>query len=144
MTPEQYKKLKAQEAAANAKKKLGAFGPQSFKSRSLQSFQTDLEQGKTGHLLPVFNAKQLVKAGKIKEEDIPYMQRGGSWDNSDVKSAKKKEWNDIDKKYNANQSPSAVDWMGANTRRGPAQPVKKNQQEAQPPKRKGGWFGLSS
>jgi hypothetical protein len=76
MTPEQWRKLKENEKSAKAKKNFGAFGPQSFKSRSLQAFQQDLEKGKAGHLLPVFNAKEKVKQGKIKQEDIPYMQRG--------------------------------------------------------------------
>ena len=44
--------------------------------------------------MPVFNAKEKVRAGKLKAEDIPYMQRGGNWDNSDVKGAKKKGWYD--------------------------------------------------
>lgn len=76
MSPEQWRKVQEKENAINAKKKFGAYGPQSFKSRSLQSFQKDLEKGNAGHLLPVFNAKEQVKQGKIKPEDIPYMQRG--------------------------------------------------------------------
>ncbi|KAL7575773.1 hypothetical protein ACA910_003103 [Epithemia clementina (nom. ined.)] len=135
MTPEQYKKLKDQEKASKSNKKFGAFGPQSFKSRSLQSFQTDMEKGKAGHLMPVFNAKELLKTGKLKQEDIPYMQRGGSWDNSDVKTAKQKEWNEYDKKYNANQKASGLDWMGNNQRSGPAA-----KQKAEPPKKKNGWW----
>jgi hypothetical protein len=35
--------------------------------------------------MPVMNAKDRVKKGEIKVQDIPYMQRLGSWDNSDVK-----------------------------------------------------------
>jgi len=92
MTPEQYRKLREKEQKDKKAKKFAAFGPQSFQSRSLQSFQTDLERGKSGHLLPVFNAKDKVKSGQIKPEDVPYMQRGGNWDNSDIKTAKKKEW----------------------------------------------------
>jgi hypothetical protein len=76
MTPEQYRKMKQQEKEAKDKKKFGAYGPQSFKSRSLQAFQNDLEKGKAGHLLPVFNAKEQIKQGKLKQEDVPYMQRG--------------------------------------------------------------------
>lgn len=103
------------------KKKFGAFGPQGFKSRSMQSFQKDLETGRAGHLMPVFNAKEKVKKGKLKAEDIPYMQRGGgaSWDNSDVKGAKKMAWNSKDKTYDANAKPGAVDWTGRNERKGP-------------------------
>ena len=76
MTPEQWKQMQAKEKAEKAKKNFGAFGPQSFKSRSLQSFQKEMEKGKADHLMPVFNAKEKMKAGKIRQEDIPYMQRG--------------------------------------------------------------------
>jgi hypothetical protein len=40
------------------------------------------------HLMPMFNAKDKLKSGSIKREDIPYMQRGGSWDNTDVRGGK--------------------------------------------------------
>ena len=43
-------------------------------------------------------AKERVKNGQMKEEDAPYMQRGGIWDNSDVKGARKKEWSKTDEK----------------------------------------------
>lgn len=121
-TPEQWKKLKQQEQDQRQKKKFGAFGPQGFKSRSLQSFQEDLEKGKADHLMPVFNAKDKVKKGEIKAEDVPYMQRGGSWDNTDVKGAKKKEWNSSDKKYEAATARSRgspnFDWTGTQARKG--------------------------
>ena len=42
--------------------------------------------------MPVFNAKEKLARNEIKLEDIPYMQRGGAWDNSDVKGAKKLPW----------------------------------------------------
>lgn len=72
LTPEQYKKLKEAEAKKNAKKKnLGGLGPKGFKSRSFQSFQEALERGEAEHLLPVFNAKERVRRGELKEEDIP-------------------------------------------------------------------------
>jgi hypothetical protein len=74
MSKEQYQKLLQKEKEASKGKNLGAYGPQSFTSRSLQAFQKDLEQGKAGHLMPVMNAKELLKKGKIKQEDIPYMQ----------------------------------------------------------------------
>jgi hypothetical protein len=70
-TPESYKKFKAEEAKKKAKANLGGVGPRGFKSRSFQSFQEALERGEATHLMPVFNAKQLVKAGKLKVEDIP-------------------------------------------------------------------------
>jgi len=123
-----------------AEKRFGAFGPQTFKSRSLQSFQQDLEKGKAAHLMPMFNAKEQLAKGKIKKEDIPYMQRGGSWDNTDVKGAKKKNWNEADKNYDQNQLPMRVDWMGVSRVQGPAKTQNKKQEA--PPKKKG-WFGFS-
>jgi hypothetical protein len=48
MTPEQWRKKKAKETEALSKKEFGRMGPKGFKSRSLQSFQEDLEKGKTG------------------------------------------------------------------------------------------------
>jgi hypothetical protein len=78
LTPEQYKKLKEEEQKKKtAKKNLGGLGPKGFKSRSFQSFQEALERGEATHLLPVLNAKERVKKGELKWEDIPYMQRGG-------------------------------------------------------------------
>lgn len=178
MTPEQYKKLKQKEQTDKANKKFGAFGPQTFKSRSLQSFQKDLEQGKTSHLMPVFNAKEKLKQGQIKQQDIPYMQRGGNvskrrrwclaklsvfvqilhnashtfgintvfktlptqWDDSDVRGAKKKGWNQYDKQYDANAKPATVDWMGANQRKGPSAAAAKSAPKEAPKKK--GWFGF--
>lgn len=142
MTPEQYKKLKQKEEADKAAKKFGAYGPQSFKSRSLQSFQKDMEEGKAGHLMPMMNAKSLLKQGKIKQQDIPYMQRGGNWDDSDVKGAKKKAANKYDKKYEANARPGRIDWMGVNQRRGGPAAAAATKKEQAPPQKKKGWFGF--
>jgi hypothetical protein len=63
-------------------------------------------------------------------EDIPYMQRGGSWDNSDVKGAKKVKWLGSDKEYSSGgykkeQSVSVwgfgegLDWTGSRSKQGP-------------------------
>ena len=117
LTPEQYRKLKEKEKSAVQGKNLGAFGVQTFKSRSLVAFQTDLQEGKAGHLMPMLNAKELLKQKKIKAEDIPYMQRLGSWDGSDV--GKKTKGNALDKKYNPNEKPTSLDWMGRNAKQGP-------------------------
>lgn len=124
MSPEQYRKLCQKEAEETKKKNFAAYGPQSFKSRSLQSFQKDLESGKANHLMPVFNAKEKLKSGAIKKEDIPYMQRLGSWDNSDI--GKTKKWSDDDKKYidKANQENKSLDWAGKKQRTGPQQAQK--------------------
>jgi len=129
-TPEQYKKFKEAEAKKKAKANLGGVGPRGFKSRSFQSFQEALERGETSHLMPVFNAKEKVKRGELKVEDIPYMQRGGSWDNSDVKGAKRQKWLQSDKDYAAGgykkeQSISilgtgeGLDWTGTRARSRP-------------------------
>jgi hypothetical protein len=135
-TPEQYKKFKAQETKkATAKKNLGGMGPRGFKSRSMQSFQEAMERGEASHLMPVFNAKERVKRGELKVQDIPYMQRGGNWDNSDVKGATKKSWLKSDKDYSdggfrKEQSVSifgygeGLDWSGKRARSGPSESVR--------------------
>ena len=70
-TAESYKKFKEEEAKKAAKKNLGQLGPRGFQSRSMQSFQEAMERGEASHLLPVFNAKERVKNGELKVEDIP-------------------------------------------------------------------------
>jgi hypothetical protein len=130
-TPESYKKFKEEEAKKKAKANLGGVGPRGFKSRSMQSFQEAMERGEASHLLPVMNAKERVAKGEIRAQDIPYMQRGGSWDNSDIKGAKKKRWLSSDKEYASGgykkeQSVSifgygeGLDWTGKNARKGPS------------------------
>jgi hypothetical protein len=74
-TPESYAKFKEAEAKKKAKN-LGALGPRGFKSRSMQSFQEALERGEAEHLLPVFNARERVKKGELKVEDIPVSVAG--------------------------------------------------------------------
>jgi hypothetical protein len=70
-TPEQYKKFQADEAKKKQKKNLGKMGPRGFQSRSFQSFQEALDRGEAAHLMPVFNAKEKVRKGELKAEDIP-------------------------------------------------------------------------
>jgi hypothetical protein len=146
-TKESYAKFKEEERKKNAKKNLGGVGPKGFRSRSMQSFQEALERGEAEHLLPVFNAKERLAKGELKLEDIPYMQRGGAWDNSDVKGAKKKKWLASDKEYanggyKKEQSVSifgkgeGLDWTGTRSRTGPPQPVKSQ------PEEKKKFFGL--
>lgn len=85
-------------------------------------------------MLPVFDAEGKIKRGELRREDIPYMQRGGSWDNSDVKGAQKKKWLSSDKDYASGgfkkeQSVSifgiggGLDWTGKNARQGPSESV---------------------
>mmetsp|Transcript_11579 Transcript_11579/g.21390 ORF Transcript_11579/g.21390 Transcript_11579/m.21390 type:complete len:245 (-) Transcript_11579:99-833(-) len=113
MSVHEWHGLQTAEKRKQQAKNFAAFGPTSFKSRSLQGFQEDLDKGKVKHLFPTMFAKERVKEGQIKEEDVPYMQCGGSWDNSDVKSAKKKKWSETDKKME-----SLPSWL----RRGPLAP----------------------
>jgi hypothetical protein len=98
------------------------------------------------------------------------MQRGGSWDNTDVKGAKKKKWLSSDKTYASGgyakeQSVSifgvggGLDWTGKKARTGPAETVpgaapkfgrnykapnvkdiKKKSGDDDKPKKKFGWF----
>ena len=68
LTAEQYKKIKEKER--QQAQNLGKLGPRGFKSRSFQSFQEALERGETSHLMPVMNAKERVKKGEIKMEDM--------------------------------------------------------------------------
>jgi hypothetical protein len=149
-TKETWAKFKANEAAKKQQStNLGRLGPKGFKSRSFQSFQEALERGEAEHLLPVFNAKEKLAKKQIRLEDIPYMQRGGSWDNSDVKGAKnQKKWLASDKAYAAGgfkkeQSVSilgvgqGLDWTGTRDRAGPQSSPAKQQE---PPKKKFGWF----
>jgi hypothetical protein len=129
-TAASYKKFKEDEKKKAAKKNLGGMGPRGFKSRSFQSFQEALEKGDAGHMMPMFNSAEKLKRGEIKMEDIPYMQRGGSWDNSDVKGAKKVKWLGSDKDYagggfKKEQSVSVfgfgegLDWTGSRSKQGP-------------------------
>jgi hypothetical protein len=88
----------------------------------------------------MMNAKEKLKKGIIKEEDIPYMQRTqGSWDNADVKGAKKKAWSETDKKYQANWAPAKADWSGNAERKGPAS-INKNTSKDDKPKKLFGLF----
>ena len=82
MTAAQWEAVKKKEKAAKAKKNFGVGGARGFKSRSMASWQEAYERGETGHLMPVDPAK--VKRGEIALKDVPYMQRGGSWDNEDL------------------------------------------------------------
>jgi hypothetical protein len=102
----------------------------------LQSFQEALEKGEANHLMPVFNAKEKIQKGLIRPEDVPYMQRGGSWDNTDVKGAKNtKKWLASDKTYAAGgyrreQSVSilgsgeGLDWAGTRGKTGPSETIR--------------------
>jgi len=136
MTPHQWHDIRRKERNEQRKKEFGRMGPKGFKSRSLQAFQQDLEKGKVGHLLPVMFAKDQLKKGLIKNEDVPYMQRGGNWDNSDVKGANKIDWTDTDKKYETGQGPFSFLKGSPKTQAPPTM----EKEEKEP--RKKGFFGL--
>lgn len=95
LSKEEWQKIQAKEK--EAAKNLGAMGTTKFKSRSFQAWQ---EAG-GNHLFPVDPRK--VKAGEIPLSDVPYMQRGGAWDDSDLvkkeKGIQKKAWSPTDKAY---------------------------------------------
>jgi hypothetical protein len=140
MSKEEYAKLKKKEADAKKNKNFGAGGARGFESRSFASFQAARERGEADHLFPVDPKK--VASGEIPLKDVPYMQRGGSWKNSDLtgkkgwmqtgfgmtafndgKAQKAKE-NKYDKMYN-NVKPNigifdgvALDWTGKGERGG--------------------------
>ena len=151
MSAAQWKALQAKEKKEREKKDFGAGGARGFKSRSMQSFMLAYEKGEAQHLFPV--DPQKVRKGEIALKDVPYMQRGGSWDNSDLRGkkgwmntgfgmlayndgkAQKAKANKYDAKYN-NLKPSisifgtdvSMDWTGKGAKQdnGVAARAKKN------------------
>jgi len=81
------------------------------------------------HNVCSFATNHRIRKGELKKEDIPYMQRGGSWDNNDVKGARKVKWLNSDKDYaeggyKKTQSASIfggknLDWTGKQEKTGP-------------------------
>jgi len=98
LRPEQYNRIKAED-----KKKLGKdlarLGPRGFKSRSLQAWQESFEKGQAGHTFAPIGYKEKQRKQLIRKTDIPYMVRGGSWDDSDIAGAKRLPWTKKDKEY---------------------------------------------
>lgn len=84
MSAAEWKKIQDKEKVK--KTNLGAGGARGFKSRSFNSFVDAMERGEATHLFAV-NPEE-VKKGNIALKDVPYMQRGGSWDNSDLTGKK--------------------------------------------------------
>ena len=142
MSAAEWKKIQEKEKKQRTGKNFGAGGARGFKSRSFNSFVDAMERGEATHLFAV--NPDLVRKGEIALKDVPYMQRGGSWTNSDL-TQKKKGWmntgfgmnayndgkakaqkaNKYDAKYNA-VKPSvgifgdagALDWTGRGARTG--------------------------
>ncbi|CAM9487772.1 unnamed protein product [Phaeothamnion confervicola] len=82
VSPEEWKRIQEQEKKERAN--LGKLGVTRFKSRSFQAWHEAGGQ----HLFPV--DPQKVKKGEIPLEKVPYMQRGGAWDDSDLAGTKPK------------------------------------------------------
>ena len=78
---------------------LGRLGPRGFKSRSMQAWQEAYERGEAEHAVAPLGYREALKRGELKKKDVPYMVRGGSWDNSDVAGAKRKRWLPADREY---------------------------------------------
>jgi hypothetical protein len=126
LTAEQYSKIKAQDGAKKGKN-LGALGPRGFKSRSMFAWQQAYEKGQANHSFAPVGYREKLKSGELKKSDVPYMVRGGSWDNSDVSGARRLPWLKADKDYarggyKKEQSASilgsgpGLDWAGARPR----------------------------
>ncbi|KAL7577504.1 hypothetical protein ACA910_015044 [Epithemia clementina (nom. ined.)] len=98
LSAEQYEQIRRQDKKRQGKD-LGRLGPRGFKSRSMQAWQEAYEKGETGHAFAPFGYREQLKQGKIKLQDVPYMVRGGHWDNSDVFGALRLKWSKTDKEY---------------------------------------------
>ena len=98
LTPQEYKKVKQQDQEKLGKD-LGRLGPRGFKSRSMQAWQEAYERGEANHSFAPYGYRQQLQQGKISKKDVPYMVRGGSWDNSDVFGARRLKWGKTDKEY---------------------------------------------
>ncbi|GKY93722.1 hypothetical protein MPSEU_000339300 [Mayamaea pseudoterrestris] len=127
LTAQEYNKIKKQEAIKYKGVDLGRLGPRGFKSRSMEAWQKAYERGEADHAFAPFNFQEKLRKGLIAKKDIPYMVRGGSWDNSDVFGAKRLKWLREDKDYarggyKKQQSASLLgsgpgfDWAGKRTR----------------------------
>jgi hypothetical protein len=98
LSPEEYRKIQENDRKMMGKD-LGRVGPRGFKSRSMQAWQQAYERGEATHAIAPFGYRELLKEGKISKKDVPYMVRGGSWDNSDVQGAKRLKWLKTDREY---------------------------------------------
>ena len=67
------------------------------------------------------------------------MQRGGSWDNSDIRGAKKVDWTETDRKYSRGEGPFSFLTSGGSAQQTEATVTEKTEDES---KKKNKWFGL--
>jgi len=65
----------------------------------MQAWQEAHKKGLAGHVFAPIGYRQQLKQGTIKLENIPYMVRGGSWDNFDVCGSRQLKWLKMDKDY---------------------------------------------
>jgi hypothetical protein len=127
LTADEYSRIKKEERQRFQGKDLGRLGPRGFKSRSMEAWQLAYEKGQATHSFAPLNYKEKLRAGMIKKEDVPYMVRGGSWDNGDILGAKRLPWTKKDRDYarggyKKEQSASllgsgpGLDWTGTRPR----------------------------
>jgi hypothetical protein len=99
----------------------------------MEAWQKAYEKGQAGHTFAPIGFRKELQQGLLRREEVPYMVRGGSWDNSDVKGTQRLKWSKEDKQYakggyKKEQSVSllgsgpGLDWTGtrprdANTKR---------------------------
>ena len=146
MSKEEWAKIQKKEKDAKKGKNFGVGGARGFQSRSFNSFVSAMEKGEAGHLFAV-NPDD-VRSGKVALKDVPYMQRGGSWDNSDLSGKKGwmktgfgmtafndgkadtsnvKKWTKEDKKYaGAEKNVGLFSWGSPTGKEGVAERAKKN------------------
>lgn len=93
-----YQRIKAQDKKKIGKD-LGRLGPRGFQSRSMQAWQEAYERGQASHAFAPFGYREALQQGKLAKKDVPYMVRGGKWDNSDVLGAKRLPWSRKDREY---------------------------------------------
>ena len=99
LTAKQYQQIKRKEQLKTQGKNLGRLGPRGFKSRSMEAWQKAYEHGNAKHSFAPVGFQAKLKQGLLRREDVPYMVRGGSWDNSDVLGARRLKWTKEDKVY---------------------------------------------
>lgn len=127
LSAEEWRKIKTQEANRYKGVNLGRLGPRGFKSRSMEAWQKAYERGEADHSFAPINLKERLRQGLISKRDIPYMVRGGSWDNSDLFGVRRLKWLREDREYarggfRKQQSASILgsgpgfDWAGKRSR----------------------------
>ena len=86
LSKSEWEQLKLKEKRNKSKNYAISGISKGFKSRSLNEFLELKEKGLVDYNMPVFNAREKLLKGIIKEKDIPYMQRkNGKPDDSDLR-----------------------------------------------------------